>query len=114
MKKLFKEDTGNQIKTAGNQQLLHLFKRNAALLSLAVLLSIFLLNGCNKEDIGEPDSKVQSTTDAEMTADVDISNSCIGLSEQTKLELREAHEATAKYRDINKAIADGYADINVV
>src|SRR5207249_8523436 len=52
--------------------------------------------------------------DEEMNADVELSNSCSGLSRKTLWELQQAHNATAKYRDINNAIADGYADINVV
>src|SRR3954463_6060419 len=114
MKRLFKEVAGAQIKTAVDSHLRSRFKRNAVPLILAVLLSIFLLNGCSKQDINEPNSKVQSTSDAEINADMDISNSCAGLSEQTKLELQEARKATLKYRDIKKAIAEGYADINVV
>jgi len=113
MKSLFKEEASTKVKTASDPQL-HRFNRNAVTLFLAVLLLILLLNGCSKQDIGEPNSSVQSTNDPELNADMDISNSCIGLSEQTKLELKEARDATAKYRDINKATADGYADINVV
>ena len=37
-----------------------------------------------------------------------------GLSLQTKWELLQARAATARYRNIKKAIADGYADIGVV
>jgi hypothetical protein len=37
-----------------------------------------------------------------------------GLGEKTLCELEQARAASAKYRDFNKAIADGYADINVV
>src|SRR4051812_28131093 len=114
MKRLFKGIAGTQIKTAVDSQLLCRFNRNAVPLILSVLLGIFLLNGCSKQDIGEPDSKVQSTGVAEINADMDISSSCAGLSEQTKLELQEAREATLKYCDIKKATVDGYADINVV
>ena len=37
-----------------------------------------------------------------------------GLSSQTEWELQQARAATAKYRNIDKAIQDGYADISVV
>jgi hypothetical protein len=114
MKSLFK-GTDTQIETAIDPQLLlHRSNHNAAPRFLAVLLCIFLLNGCAKQNVDEPNSKVQSTSEAQLDADIDISRSCTGLSEQTKLELRQAHEAAAKYCDINKALADGYADINVV
>lgn len=36
-----------------------------------------------------------------------------GLSRQTQRELARARRATARYHDISRAIADGYADINV-
>jgi hypothetical protein len=43
-----------------------------------------------------------------------IDRSSTGLSAQTITELRTAKSATEKYQSINAAIADGYADINVV
>jgi hypothetical protein len=35
------------------------------------------------------------------------------LSKETKMELNRARQATARYHNINHAIADGYIDINV-
>jgi len=43
-----------------------------------------------------------------------IDKSSIGLSAQTVAQLKEAKAATEKYRSMDQAIADGYADINVV
>jgi hypothetical protein len=43
-----------------------------------------------------------------------IDKSSTGLSAQTIAELRIAHAATQRYRILDSAIADGYADINVV
>ena len=59
MKSLFKEEASTKVKTVSDPQLLHRFNRNAVTLFLAVLLLIFLLNGCSKQDIGEPNSNVQ-------------------------------------------------------
>jgi hypothetical protein len=114
MKNFLKEGIGSPSKTANDPELVYRFNRNAVSLFLAVFIIIVLLNGCSKQDMADPNSKEQSTSNAEMNADVDISSSCAGLSEQTKLELQQVRKATAKYRDINKAIADEYADINVI
>lgn len=66
-------------------------------LSLAVVITLFF-TAC-KKDKAEPDAIDKSKT---------------GLSEQTVSELRLAKSATEKYRSLDVARADGYADINVV
>lgn len=66
-------------------------------MSLAVVITLFF-TAC-KKDKAEPDAIDKSKT---------------GLSEQTVSELRLAKSATEKYRSLDVARADGYADINVV
>jgi hypothetical protein len=63
-----------------------------------VAISLFF-TACKKDSKPEPDAIEKSKT---------------GLSEQTVAELRLAKNATEKYRTLNAAIADGYADISVV
>ena len=68
------------------------------LLTAALLLLVFI--SCKKDH----DEPVQDAIDRSST----------GLSAETVAELRTAKAATKKYRSIDSALADGYADINVV
>jgi len=76
------------------------------LVSLAFLLICvaFLPVGCNKHG-----DKCRGLDESQ-----EFAASCSGLQQQTRCELQQAREATQKYRDINVAIKDGYADISVV
>lgn len=58
--------------------------------------------------------KKSSTIDDPAAAQDAIERSSSGLAAQTLAELRTAKAATEKYRSIEAAVADGYADINVV
>jgi len=60
-----------------------------------------LFTACKKTDTPAP---VQDAIDRCST----------GLSEETIAQLKTARTATEKYRSIDKALADGYADINVI
>ena len=67
---------------------------------LTAALITLLLISCKKDDtVKEQDAIDRSST---------------GLSSVTITELKTARTATEKYRTLNAAIADGYADINVV
>ncbi len=77
---------------------------------LMILSGTFLLTGCNKYDINEPKIEPPSLGNKEMNADMES----IANSSQTSWELQQARAATAKYKHISKAFADGYADINFV
>ncbi len=88
---------------------------------LAAMLSIFLFTGCKKQDISEPKNKVPLIANQEVlnantaiNTDMDFLSNYKGLTRQTLWELQQARSATAKYRNIKNAFADGYADINVV
>jgi len=73
--------------------------RNTALFSCSMLL-IFLFTGCKKQDMNEP-------------IEADVLSMYSGFSQQTLGELKQASAATAKYRNVDSAIKDGYVDIAV-
>ncbi len=81
-----------------------------------VLLSGFLFAGCKKQDLSEPKSEAQAVSNKGMNVGTEVFpiTNYNGLDWQTLWELQQARAATAKYRNINNAFADGYADINVV
>lgn len=62
-------------------------------------LMIIAFTACKKDTVVEQDA---------------IDRSSAGLSEATIAQLRMAKAATEKYRTVEAALADGYADINVV
>jgi hypothetical protein len=84
--------------------------KTTSLLCLILLSGAFLFTACDKQDDIKPGSTTQYVNPEEANADIDST----GLGKKTLKELQEAREATAKYRDINNAIADGYVDIHVV
>src|SRR6185503_3252075 len=77
---------------------------------VALILAGFLFTSCSKQLSEEP--KVQSSNSA--SAESEFMNFYSGLPTQTSWELQQARAATAKYQNIENAIRDGYADINVV
>jgi hypothetical protein len=57
----------------------------------------------------------RSYTRAALTLMPDTAAACNSTTRPPQdLELDRAHQATARYADVNQAIADGYTDINVV
>ncbi|SHF80841.1 hypothetical protein [Flavisolibacter ginsengisoli] len=79
----------------------------------AILLLCLTMEACQKEGIKENTSTetVQAIQGKEGRSEV--INYYSGLSWQTTMELQQARAATAKYRNIDNAIKDGYADIAV-
>lgn len=72
----------------------------AQLLTIALLVLTF--TACKKDhDHKEPEKDA-------------IEKSKAGLSDEAVSQLRSAKAATEKYRSVDAALADGYADINVV
>ncbi len=82
-------------------------------LLFCLLFASLIFASCKKEDMAapEPEQEVNAATPNE--TDVDGMN-CSGLSWQTTWQLQQARSATAKYKNIKKAIKDGYVDISVV
>ena len=76
---------------------------------IALLIAGLLFSSCQKEGLNTP------VTAEKLSADNTANTLAIyqGLSKQTLWELQQARAATARYRDIRNAIADGYVDIEV-
>ena len=95
-----------------------LFERpvsSKAALYLSILsLAFLVLAGCKKEDLQSDLDEVIDTKSSSAKPDAQILNEYSGLSKQTLWELEQARSATARYRHIENAIKDGYADIEVV
>src|SRR6266508_6678074 len=81
------------------------------LLFSSMILIGFLFTGCKKEHTSV--DEVQSINSHAVIPEGDVVNSYPGLSWQATWELQQARAATAKYRNIDNAIKDGYADIEV-
>ena len=133
MKKLFGTNL-NFKNNFANQPLLHCSRSGISLICPVVLFLIILLSGCNKQQpeiqakdpiVKEDGLTLNSDDEFQNAYKKDIQSqdnetsisqgfSSHGFSWRTFLELLQARIATAKYRDFDKAIADGYADINVV
>ena len=79
--------------------------------TLILLLGILFMS-CSKESVSEPLSVSTETQATELGRN--ILNQYTGLSSQTMWELQEARSHTARYRNIENAIADGYVDIDVI
>ncbi len=77
-----------------------------------MLVASLFLAGCQKETV------TTAETDATLTKsepnEGNVVDEYTGLAWQTQWELQQARAATARYRKIENAIKDGYADINVV
>jgi hypothetical protein len=104
MKKLF--NTDKVCKTKTNDAILT--RQNASFFYLSVLLSAFLFTGCQKLDIKDLFKGKDEAHD-----NMDVVKKYSGLSPQTVCELQQARSATARYRNIKNAIADGYTNIEV-
>lgn len=84
--------------------------RNTILICLMILPGI-LITSCQKQHADKIVDEVQAS--AAKNSQADVLNLYSGLSQQTSWELQQARAATAKYRNIENAIKDGYADIAV-
>lgn len=89
---------------------------NNAALSICLVMLITFLAGCQKEDIQVEElqgANKLSTDNVSGRDEGNILNAYTGLSGQTMWELQQARAATARYRNIENAIRDGYVDIAV-
>lgn len=73
---------------------------------LAMMMPVLLLTGCQKFDLRDIFKHHHDHDD-------NVVDMYTGLNPTTRWELEEARKATEKYRDINKAIEDGYENIEV-
>jgi len=124
MKKLFKAASGSQGKYFPVHQSTHCVTRCSALLFGSLILIGFLFTGCKKQEMNVPEHKAQVTSNKVLNTDEKVMNTDeefrknydrqARIGWRTLWELLQARLATAKYRNINNAINDGYADISVV
>jgi hypothetical protein len=119
MKKLFRASAGCTTKILTTFKL----SKRSFLFYLSFLLCAFLFVGCEKQDIKAPEKEIEPVSKKTepvskkkeiMNTDAEFRNNHSRLGLLTLWELLQARLATAKYRNINKAIQDGYVDISVV
>jgi hypothetical protein len=78
-----------------------------------LLLFILFSYGCDKNMIDNTDNEFATTKTVNDAIPAFAIQMYPGLSFTTKSELQQARFATAKYKNIENAIADGYQDIHV-
>jgi len=81
------------------------------IVTVVCFLFVIAFASCKKQDAGKTQDEIQMSIAKNTQADV--LNFYNGLSQQTLWELQQARAATAKYRNIENAIKDGYEDIAV-
>src|SRR6476661_3651349 len=86
----------------------------SSLFFLLTILTGLLFTGCQKEQADTNTIQKEEMTTKTMQSESNVLNDYNSISSQTGWELQQARAATAKYRNIDKAIKDGYADIAVV
>ncbi|MDB5279751.1 MAG: hypothetical protein JWR61_4706 [Ferruginibacter sp.] len=93
---------------------------NKAALPFCLLVSISFLFGCEKESMETPAEEfksasnlAKSTNSLAAKSEGNVVNDYTGLSDETVWELQQARAATARYKKIENALKDGYADIAV-
>ena len=82
--------------------------------SLVLLLTLFLITGCSKQDAGLQSKNENPVTLTKAGINQDLGSGFADVSKETARQLQEVRKATAIYHDIKHAFDDGYADINVV
>ena len=87
-------------------------RKSFALQFLIATIILIGLAACQKDVINAPEEQMQSTMAKNSQADV--LSMYTGLARETAWELQQARAATARYRNFDNAVKDGYADINVV
>jgi hypothetical protein len=77
------------------------------------ILIMIVFTGCQKENANPQADEVQTINSRVGTVEGNVVNDYSGLSKQTMWELQQVRAATARYRNIENAIKDGYTDISV-
>ncbi len=94
------------------QQLFRKSTFNKKSLAVIIMLGAFFVSGCTKDEVKQNELQNQETKS--VNSDGNVLLLYEGLDEMTMWELQQARAATAKYRHLDKALKDGYVDINVV
>jgi hypothetical protein len=83
---------------------------------LPLLVAAIVMIGCEQQQpVSAEATQIETLTTEEMAIFGEMGNSLNKRRDTPRVikELRQAREATKKYRDLDKALADGYADVNV-
>jgi hypothetical protein len=83
---------------------------------LLIFVAAIVMIGCEQQQpVSSEAAQIEPLTTEEMSVFGEMGNSLNKHRDIPRVvkELREARKATKKYRDLNKALADGYADANV-
>jgi hypothetical protein len=78
----------------------------------SVLFISIIFSSCKKQEAISKSDDSQSMT-AQKTSEENVVNNYAGLNGLTIWQLQQARAATARYRNIDNAIKDGYTDIEV-
>lgn len=92
----------------------YLIVRSLVTIFCSLAIVIVLSTGCTKEAVKSSLDEEQNKNGLLSEAGRNIVSDYSGLSSQTTWELQQARAATARYRNIENAIKDGYSNINVV
>ena len=113
MKQVFNAFKNQNAKNSTSQPAHQFTLHTKAIFYFSFLLSIFLFAGCTKQDMNASGNETQLMSNSVMSAEKEPLINYNGLQAQTLWELQQARAATAKYRNIQNAIKDGYSDIMV-
>lgn len=114
MKKSINTFTVRNGKMTGLPKLIEFLTGMKKAVFLLVLLTAWIFTGCQKENSSLPANQEKLMSQHSLDTDQEFRTYYSGLDQQTIWELQQARAATAKYRHIEKAIAEGYEDINIV
>lgn len=112
MKNLFMAAKSGPGKYFAVRHPMHSNTPNILLLSLLFIV-YFLLPACSKDKLITAANEGQRTSEMAVSSEANIVNTYTGLSAQTAWELQQVRAATARYRNIENAIKDGYSNIMV-
>jgi hypothetical protein len=108
MKKLFNGAVRRNRKSIAVSKPFNRIGNTAACLLFIIAIAFA---SCKKQDVSKASDEIQMSVARNTQADV--LNFYNGLPQQTLWQLQQARAATARYRNIENAIKDGYADIAV-
>ncbi|MBA2746366.1 MAG: hypothetical protein H0U44_09090 [Flavisolibacter sp.] len=104
-----KKDLNGAMRSNGNAMFIP--TGNLRAITFLCFAVIFLAASCKKEvNVSNAEDKQQMAVESSGN----VLNQYTGHSAQTKWELQQARAATARYKNIQNALKDGYIDINVV
>lgn len=86
---------------------------NMVLMLGSIFLVLLLSTSCKKQEVTDAADQLQSINRHAANSNGNVLTNYTGLAPQTIWELQQARAATAKYQNIDNALQDGYADIEV-